>query len=292
MELTRYQKEILNRLPLGFAIMFALMVILFVSRSEGAMTAKEMHEKMIYPVIRVSERGSGTIIYSKPNDKGAYSTYALTNHHVISDAIQIIEEWNSDLQKKVEKEKRSILYVEIFQYKNLSTPIGTLKVEAELIIYSKDEDLALLKFGTENQAAYVAEYYPGTNLDDVFLTDETFACGCSLGFPPIITKGMLIRKNFYIDSLPFGMSSAQIIFGNSGGAMYTGKGEFIGIPSRVPVIGWSSAVPHMGLFIPIGRICDWLKKEHYEFIFDITKSEKDCLDARKKEIEANKAKKQ
>jgi len=44
----------------------------------------------------------------------------------------------------------------------------------------------------------------------------------------------------------------------------------------------------MGLFIPIDRIYDWLEKEHYDFIFDFTKTEKECLDIRKKEIEEKK----
>ena len=88
------------------------------------------------------------------------------------------------------------------------------------------------------------------------------------------------------------MSSSQIIYGNSGGAMFLAEtGELIGIPSLVPVVGWGMAVTHMGLFIPVERIYDWLKEEHYDFIYDSEKNEKKCLETREKEIEEKKNKK-
>ena len=66
--------------------------------------------------------------------------------------------------------------------------------------------------------------------------------------------------------------------------MFTAAGELIGIPSMVAVIGWSSAVTHMGLFIPIERIYRWLEKERYDFIYNPEKVEKVCLEEREKEI--------
>jgi hypothetical protein len=87
------------------------------------------------------------------------------------------------------------------------------------------------------------------------------------------------------------MSSAQIIFGNSGGAMFTKEGVLIGIPSRVAVQGWSSAVPHMGLFIPVARIYAWLTAEYYDFLFDAEKNEKTSLELREVEIKGKSEKK-
>ena len=118
--------------------------------------------------------------------------------------------------------------------------------------------------------------------------DESVAVGCSLGWPPLVSTGVITRKSYQVDSLPYDMSSAQIIFGNSGGGMYDKDGVLVGIPSMIAVSGWSDAITHMGLFIPIKRIYDWMDKEHYDFIFDPSKSEKSSLELREKEIEERK----
>ena len=273
-----------------------LLIFLFVMGSVAFayMNGKEAHEKYIYPIVRVTQGnagGSGTVVYSKQIDPDSlvYSTYVLTNYHVIADAISITEEWDSNLQKEVKREKRGMVYVESFKYRELSTPIGTLKVEAEIVLYNKDEDMALIKLSSEEKADYVANV--SKEIPSYRVMDETVACGCSLGFPPIPTTGEVTRLNFQIDSLPFHMSSSQIIYGNSGGAMFLAEtGELIGIPSLVPVVGWSTPVVHMGLFIPVERIYEWFEKEHYDFIYDSEKNEKECLEIREKEIEEKKNK--
>ena len=296
------RKHLSTIIALGVALAFIVLIGLSICVTDAlsAMTGIEAHEKYIYPVVRVSQGrfgggGSGTIIYSKLDAKEnwKYSTYILTNHHVISGAIKIEEKWDSDLAKEVKKEKRSIIYVEIFKYRNLSTPVGTLKVEADIVLYNEDEDIALIKLRSEEQAQYVAKLMgggPDSGLDIAYnVMDETVAVGCSLGFPPLPTVGHITRKDFQVDSLPFHMSSSQIIYGNSGGAMFLADtGELIGIPSLVAVIGWSTPITHMGLFIPIERIYKWLEKEHYDFIYDASLNEADCLELREKEIEAKK----
>ena len=274
-------------IPLIFLFVFGSMAFAY-------MNGKEAHEKYIYPIVRVTQGmygGSGTLIYSKEieKDSSIYSTYVLTNYHVIAEGITIRSEWDSNLQKEVKKEKRDMVYVEIFKYRDLSTPIGTLKVEAEIILYNKDEDMALIKLSSEEEADYVA-VLPKPDIKYKVM-DESVACGCSLGFPPLPTTGEITRLNFQIDSLPFHMSSSQIIYGNSGGAMFLAEtGELIGIPSMVPIVGWGTVVTHMGLFIPIERVYACLEKEHYDFIFDPEKTEKECLEIREKEIEEKKEK--
>lgn len=289
------KKHLSTIISLGVALAFIALIGLSICVSDAlsAMTGIEAHEKYIYPVVRVTHGrvgGSGTIIYSKLDAVGGEipkaSTYVLTNHHVISDAIKIEEKWDSDLQKQVKKERRSIVYVEIFKYRDLSTPVGTLKVEADIVLYNEDEDMALIKLRSEEQAQYVATLFLG---DAYNVMDETVAVGCSLGWPPLPTPGVITRKDFQVDSLPFDMSSSQIIYGNSGGAMFLAEtGELIGIPSKVAVAGWSTPITHMGLFIPIERISEWFGEEHYDFIYDISKTEKDCLKLREKEIEEKK----
>ncbi|GAG75424.1 unnamed protein product, partial [marine sediment metagenome] len=105
-----------------------LFIMVFAINVFPAMTGLEAHEKYIYPMVRCNG-ASGTIVYSRQKDKlGVYSTYILTNYHVISDAIRIVKKWDSDLARDIKTEKRSIIYVESFKYRNISTPIGTLNV--------------------------------------------------------------------------------------------------------------------------------------------------------------------
>lgn len=268
-------------------------VMSFALLANATLTGIAGHDRYIYPVVRVSDgsgSGSGTILYSKASEKDGYSTYILTNYHVISGSIKVVEKFDADLGEDIKVEKRSICYVEIFKYRDLSTPVGTLKVEADIVIHTKDQDLALLKLRTEDKVKIVAQLLNKGQVDDIRCLDETVAVGCSLAFPPLPTFGILTRKNFQLDSLPYHMSSSQIIYGNSGGAMFDGTGNFIGVPSRLAIAGWSTPITHMGLFIPVSRVYEWLEEEHYDFIYDSLKNEKECLEVREKEIEEKKKK--
>lgn len=285
------KKAKIFRLFLAFFI--ALCLVMPMGVSQAALTGKEAHEKYLYPIVRVTTAenagGSGTVVYSKA-DSGKFSTYILTNHHVVEAAVKIREEWDPNIQKNIKVERRSLVYVEIFKYKDLGIPVGTMKVEADIIIYNEIFDLALLKLRLTEQIPHVALMPERDKADTYNLFDESVAVGCSLSFPPIATPGIINRKNFQIDSLPYHMSTSQVIYGNSGGAMFLKDGRFIGIPSRVAVIGWGAPVTHMGLFIPLDRTYNWLEKENYDFIFDSKKNEAGSLKQREERLKAEKKK--
>ena len=61
----------------------------------------QKHEQMFYPTVRVRTKksgGSGTVVYSKEHNNEIH-TYVITNHHVISDCINIVKKWNPVLKK-------------------------------------------------------------------------------------------------------------------------------------------------------------------------------------------------
>jgi len=266
-------------------IAFALMI----GTAHAAYDGINGHNAYIYPVVRVttgSDGGSGTIVYSKEIEPGKFSTYILTNHHVVADAINISEEWDSALAKKIPVERRSIVYVEQFKYRNISIPVGTMRIEADIKIYNKNEDMALLRLRYDDQVITIAKL-PEIGAENKYMVlDEAIAVGCSLSFPPLPTIGVITRMDFMINSLPYHMSSAQVIYGNSGGAMFQSDGTLIGIPSMIAVTGWMGSVPipHMGLFIPIDRVYKWLEEEKHNFIYDLSVDEKTALELREKEI--------
>tara|TARA_Y100000310_G_scaffold320067_1_gene376092 strand:- start:193 stop:1041 length:849 start_codon:yes stop_codon:yes gene_type:complete len=279
-------------------VMCVLVVVFtfcFFSIAHAILKGNEAHKAFIYPVVRVTYGfvgGSGTIVYSKVNSSNTFSTYVITNHHVIASAITLEEVWSPSLKKDIKVEKRQIVYVETFKYRNTSTPIGSLKVEADIVLYSKDNDIAVLKLRSENEASHVVRLLPFDDTDSLRVLDNTIAVGCSLLYPPLPTIGIITRLNEHINSLSYHMSSSQVIYGNSGGAMFLADtGEFIGIPSRIASYGgWSSVVAHMGFFVPIGRVYNFLLEEHYDFLYDSTKTEKACMEDRDKHIKENKKK--
>ena len=120
--------------------------------------------------------------------------------------------------------------------------------------------------------------------------------GASLGHPPIASEGIITYMDDEIDHYKYWMSSAQTIYGNSGGACYRWSNnrrqyEYIGIPSRISVqpSGFSSdAITHMGYFIPIDRIYSLLEENDYHFIYDKDVSFEDCEKARKDKREPKK----
>jgi len=89
--------------------MIGIMLVLLPFFVIPAFANEAFHEWFLYPVVRISHGysgGSGTVVYSGENDEGGFSTYILTNYHVVETAVSIAEEWDSGLQKQVKREKR------------------------------------------------------------------------------------------------------------------------------------------------------------------------------------------
>ena len=257
---------------------------------------KQKHIEMFYPTVRVRTQksgGSGTVVYSKKNKvDGEVYTYVVTNQHVVSDNIKVVKKWNPVLKRKVDTEILDTVSVEYFRYNNYSNCIGSFAVEADIVAYSECEggqDWALLRVrDTENTCDYVANLFPMDDVGDVHIFDDVYAVGASLGHPPIASEGIITYMDDEIDHYKYWMSSAQTIYGNSGGACYRWSPsrkiyDWIGVPSRISVqpSGFSAdAITHMGYFIPIDRIYKLLDENNYQFIYDSDKSFEECEAAR------------
>ena len=205
---------------------------------------KQKHEQMFYPTVRVRAKGaggSGTVIYSQKHNDEVH-TYVVTNHHVISNCINIVKKWNPVLKKKIDTEILDTVQVEYFRYNNYSHCIGSFAVEADIVAYSEVEggqDWALLRVRDKEQLCdWVANLFPLKDLDNVHIFDGVHAVGASLGHPPIASEGIITYMDDEIDHYKYWMSSAQTIYGNSGGACYRyskkrKQYDWIGVPSRI-----------------------------------------------------------
>lgn len=255
-------------------------------------TSLQLHERALYPTIRVkSDRatGSGTIVAcverTEADEDGelGFSTYALTNHHVVSDAIRVEKVFDPQIGKYRTKDWRDLVQVEVFSYKNLSTITARTTAEAEIMAYNAKRDVALLRLRTNQKFPFVASLLEASEARNVHIFDKLYVVGCGLGQPPFPTSGMLTGKDVQIDYYPYWQTSAPSIFGNSGGAVFLARTlQLMGIPSRISTRGGmfgSDAITHIGYFCPPNEITKFLSDEGFHFIYDDTHTEAEDLKA-------------
>lgn len=243
---------------------------------------KELHEKVLYPVVRVlSEKaiGSGTIVYSKPVEDSAdeYETYVLTNHHVIEGLLSYKKEWDPVLQRDVKREIKAAGTVQEFRYKPGRTMVvAESGVQADVVAYDVRQDLALLKLRDIKKYNHVAELWPREEPLEMLM--ELYCVGCGMGLRPVMTHGYLSGMGIEIDNYDYILSSAASIYGNSGGAVFeVSTLRFVGIPSRITVslLGYQ-VVTHLGYAIPIDRVYNFLEDQCFQFIYDPTYTPSKC----------------
>lgn len=257
------------------------------------MNRQELHEKVLYPVVRVSHAkavGSGTILYSKPSESNPadYETYVLSNPHVIADLITYKKEWDPVLQRDMKREIKSVATVQEFRYKpGRTVVVAENGVQADVVAYDVRQDLALLKLRDIKRYDYTVELWPKGEPLEMLM--ELYCVGCGMGLRPVMTHGYLSGMGIEIDNYDYMLSTASSIFGHSGGAVFeVSTLRFVGVPSRITVslLGYQ-AIDFLGYFIPVNRIYDFLDDQCYQFIYDpkYTPSKCDKLREQKREKE-------
>lgn len=261
---------------------------------------KEIHKNILYPIVRVlTERaaGTGVIIYSSitpdtinnPDDEKEYETFVVTCHHVVEDAIKFVKKWSNIAKKDIVVEANELVRCEIFKYEKLSRCIGGTTLDAEIVCWDKPLDIALLKVKCSEKIAYIAKLYPRNKGDEIKLGEPMISCGCSMAHQPFFTFGNLSSKGDQIDAKEYWMTTANVIFGNSGGPVFLSESfEYLGNTARVASIQLGFGVDiitWMGFFIPIDSIYNFLEENFFMFIYDKTTDSKKCEVLRKKKIE-------
>ena len=123
--------------------------------TEQGSIPKQEHIEMLYPTVLVrvgSGSGSGTVIYSKLDQDEKYESFILTNWHVIQGSVILKNEWNSEKKERIDTETRRPVNIDLWEYNNYSTSVGTIGRTAKIVAYDKGRDLALLEIeDTERQ---------------------------------------------------------------------------------------------------------------------------------------------
>ena len=239
-----------------------------------AQPPKQEHTEMLYPTVLVrvgNGSGSGTVVYSKLDEEQEYESFILTNWHVIQSNVLIKNEWNSEKKERIDTETRRPVNVDLWEYNNFSTSVGTIGRVAEIVAYDKGRDLALLQVeDTERPMPYVATLYPEGADEGPWIFQTVYAVGAGMGKPPFPTTGLLAGYSRDQDGRDLYLASAPIIFGNSGGSLYVyssrNKYELIGVPSMVSAYGWGNVIRHMAWSRPISEIRIFLRENNFGYI--------------------------
>ena len=257
--------------------------------------------EMLYPTVMVDlggdGTGSGTVIFSGVREHESWKdekvwSLVLTNHHVVKGAIGIEEEFDPKRGKNIQKETRRPVHVRLWDYNDYSTAVGTTGRVARILAWDKHRDLALLRLDdNERTMKNVAILWP-ENVGGPYLFQKTWAVGSGMSNPPYPTEGFLSGisgKDAKGRSLY--LSSAPIIFGNSGGSLWAfskkrDRYEMIGVPSMVGAYGWGNIVTHIAWSRPVSEIRSFLRENDFGFVLgdkDIPKKDPKDEDKEKDE---------
>jgi len=253
------------------ALILLLPTIAFAGDISAPQHVQQKHEEMLYSTVLVrlgGGSGSGTVIHSAQNEERAYESFILTNWHVIQSYVKITKVWNSEKNEHVETESRRPVNVDLWEYNDYSTAVGTIGRLADIVAYDKSRDLALLKVQDEERPMpYVATMYPEDADDGPWIFQTVYAVGAGLGKPPFPTMGLLAGFGRDQTGNALYLSSSPIIYGNSGGSLFVlssrNQYELIGVPSMVSAYGWGSVVSHMAWSRPISEIRLFLRQAGY-----------------------------
>lgn len=249
----------------------------------------ELHERVLYPVVRVRARnagGSGTIIYSDlvPGSEDDYESYVLTCHHVVDDLISVDKSyWDEVLKAKRPKEVLSQAQVEVFDYKYVSEVDSSKAYRADIVAYSSHEggkDLAILKLVTPKKMPHVARVFTG-DIHEIMCFEEMFVSGCSLLHDPFASRGEITCVNEDIDNHRYLMANAPAVFGNSGGACFRGLDlSLLGVTARVTVkaLGFSvDIMTWMEFSVHPHEIQEFFQEQHLQFLVDDSYTSEECF---------------
>lgn len=222
-----------------------------------------MQRSMILPTVQLRGNGtvgSGVLVYSEPQPelgtKGPppHTTFVLTAYHVV---VEVMGE---------RFDRGTIEEVHVLRP---DRPETTRTFSARLVLFDRRRDLALLRLDTTEKLDQVARWRPRQALSEIDVFRQAYAVGCPLGNRPLPTLGEISSKSKTVGDQVFWMLSAPIYFGNSGGGVFLADTcELIGVSSMIYTYGKSNpvVVPHLGLFVPLEAVYDWLDSEGYAFV--------------------------
>jgi S1-C subfamily serine protease len=212
---------------------------------------KEKALELINSTVQIENsgnQGTGVILHSQvsEDDPRIKKTYILTNEHVVS-------------------REGSLCKISIFVFLKQRSTVGRKEYEAEVVFVSDNHDIALVEIETPVTEDFKSvEIASEKSWDQMTLCDPVYLVSCGAGTVPCLTEGLLASVDK--EETELGMT-ANIIYGSSGGGIYNGKGQLIGLASAMKVTK-GHPISHKALGIPLTTILREIRDSDYDFILE------------------------
>lgn len=215
-------------------------------------------------VVRVNGAGSGVIIHNETD-----LMLILTNAHVVEG--EVADEKRLD--------ETPFILVDQYTYDGRGRLKGYFRSQAEIVAYDRANDLAVLRM-RENELVGTLAHLPKTTfIDDLNIFEQVYVVGCSLGGFPVPSMGILSSLNAEYANKEYWMSTAPVVYGNSGGGCFaydpkTKHFILIGIPTAIRILGDEAKddkddiITHLNYIIPAYRI-----EKFIEYVLDKLKND-------------------
>lgn len=247
--LNPYQKNILKQTLYKKCLYPSVRIIvyaetLYFSIDENGNKVKEW-------VITRWSTGSGTIIKSDPDpETGEIKTYIISAGH-LSDGIE--SDWS----------KLHHLEIDLFDFRgNFET------VEASIVNNDMNYDLMMLQIDDKETIYPTGEIANEKEITQLDIFTDILNVGCGLGTRPYPAYGIItalyLENNTYKS---WWQMSAPIIYGNSGGGVFTMDGKLIGVVS-MGNLDRGIMQNHMALIVSPDMIYEWIYKHNLEYVLE------------------------
>lgn len=242
----------------------AIAIVVLICSTAFSWDKEAYRERMLPATVKIlvgGSSGSGVILYSRATGPGGVvETYILTAYHVVDEVGRV--DSLPEGQQKITIQP-ALVGTYRFDGRNIES---TGLFPAYVLWYDASLDVAILKLQSPDLwvEAEMADLSP------LAVGDEVVAVGCPLGEDPTFTFGHVQQIDQPLPSAgTFWRVSSDIVFGNSGGGVWTMDGRLIGISTRVRVYGWpreANAVTWLAFVVPVDQIEMWLRREKHDRI--------------------------